>query len=127
MAGIAFNMFAIDTLQFSERLIKEGMEPKLAKVLVEEVKEIGDQFVDGLATKADLQDIKMKLKNLEMVLKNVEMELRGEIRDVRKDLQISIQNLLIKLDILIIGASFAVAGFIAWYLDKIISGHFPLH
>ena len=106
MAGIAFNMFTIDTLQFSERLIKEGMEPKLAKVLVEEFKEIGQQSLDVLATKAD-------------------------IKDVRKDLQISIQNLLIKLGSLIIFVGFAVAGFITWYmtwyLDKIISGHFPLH
>ena len=138
MAGIVIPMFAIDTLQFSERLIKEGMKPKLAKVLVEEFKEIGEQSIGGLATKADLSVIKADLlvvkadllatkadlsvikADLSVVkadLLATKADLKSDIALLRHEIKIAMLTTIISIGIMIVTA----VGIVSW-LSKAVSG-----
>jgi hypothetical protein len=68
-----------DTLHFARRLQQEGMEPRLAEALVEELVKAD---VADLATKADLADIKGEIADL----KGDIAALRGMISDLRGSL-----------------------------------------
>lgn len=61
-------IFSIDTLQFSKRLQKAGLQEQVADELAEVLKETHAQSLEGLATKQDLEllkrDIIIKLGSL---------------------------------------------------------------
>ena len=48
-------LFTIDTLDFSKKLEKAGMQKKIADVLAEEIKEAQIKSSNDLATKSDLK------------------------------------------------------------------------
>lgn len=64
------NIFTIDTLQFSKRMQKAGLQPQIADELAEALKENQTQSVEGLATKVDIALLKQDINSLrqEMVL-----------------------------------------------------------
>lgn len=51
----------VDTLQFSERLQKAGLERKIANELAEAINEVQGQSIENLATKQDLEILKKDL------------------------------------------------------------------
>jgi len=57
--------FIIDTLQFSKRLHKAGLDQKVAEELAEAIKDTQNQTVEGLATKQDLKILEQKIDMLE--------------------------------------------------------------
>ncbi len=61
-------IFSIDTLQFSKRLQKAGLQEAVANELAETLKDAQSQSLEGLATKQDLaileKDIIIKLGSL---------------------------------------------------------------
>lgn len=58
-------LYTLDTLQFSKRLIKAGLKKEIAEELSEAIKDNNSQSIKGLATKADIREIKQEIKNLE--------------------------------------------------------------
>lgn len=73
----------IDTLQFSERLQKAGLEKNIANELAEAINEVQGQSVENLATKQDL-----------LAVKN---ELKSEISSIRSEMEILKKDIIIKL------------------------------
>ena len=62
----------IDTLQFSKRMQKAGLQKEVAEELAEAIKETQSQSIEGLATKHDLIDIR---KDLELLKKDIIIKL----------------------------------------------------
>jgi hypothetical protein len=48
------SVFTIDTLQFSKRMQKAGLQPQIADELAEALKENQTQSSEGLATKSNI-------------------------------------------------------------------------
>ncbi len=70
------HFFTIDTLQFSKRLQKAGMNQEISEELAEAIKESASQSLDGLATKKDLQGLEFKLElKMEMMKKDIIIKL----------------------------------------------------
>ncbi len=75
MNAAAMNIFTIDTLQFSKRMQKAGLQPQIADELTEALKETLTQSSEGLATKEDLTSLeyrleqKMELQKRDIVIK----------------------------------------------------------
>ena len=74
------NPFLFDTLALSKRLIKAGVPTEQAEVFAEVHKECFEGIKDALATKEDLNIVKLSLeKEIELVkkeIKEVEMRLK---------------------------------------------------
>ncbi len=72
MNTMTHHFFTIDTLQFSKRLQKAGMNQEISEELAEAIKESASQSVDGLASKKDLQELELKM---EMMKKDIIIKL----------------------------------------------------
>ncbi len=92
------SFFAIDTLQFSKRLQKAGLEQRIAEELAEAIKDTQNQAIEGLATK---NDILLVRKDLEVVEQKIEA---------------SKHEILTKMFLMLTAA----VGVIAW-LDRVIN------
>jgi hypothetical protein len=57
--------FTIDTLQFSKRLQKAGLEQRIADEFAEAIKDTQNQTIQGLATKEDVKIVEQKIESLE--------------------------------------------------------------
>lgn len=55
-------VFTVDTLRISKRLREGGLKKETAEILADELKGIGEQSVDGLATKNDIRLIRQEIK-----------------------------------------------------------------
>ncbi len=58
-------LFTIDTLQFSKRLHKAGLEIKVAEEIAEAIKDTHAQSLEGLATKHDIAWLRKDFEVLE--------------------------------------------------------------
>ena len=58
-------LFTIDTLQFSNRMQKAGLQKETADELAEAIKETQSQSLENVATKQDVQLLRQDLKILE--------------------------------------------------------------
>lgn len=56
-------MVTFDTLKFYKEMSNAGMEVKQAITISKELQEIFSQNSDHLATKSDIQEVKMELKD----------------------------------------------------------------
>lgn len=56
-------MVTFDTLKFYKEMSNAGMEEKQAITISKELQEIFSQNSDHLATKSDIQEVKMELKD----------------------------------------------------------------
>ncbi len=83
MSTATMNLFTIDTLQFSNRMQKAGLQKETADELAEAIKETQSQSLENVATKQDIQLLKQDLLGLENSLK--------------KDMQILEHNILFKI------------------------------
>lgn len=90
----------IDTLQFSERLQKAGLERKIANELVETINEIHGQSIENLATKQDIESLRVATKQDLLVVKN---ELKAEISSIRSEIEILKKDIIIKLGTIMAG------------------------
>jgi hypothetical protein len=98
MTTTTMSFFAIDTLQFSKRLQKAGLEQRIAEELAEAIKDTQNQAIEGLATK---NDILLVRKDLEVVEQKIEA---------------SKHEILTKMFLMLTAA----VGVIAW-LDRVIN------
>ena len=64
MNTIAMNIFTIDTLQFSKRMQKAGLQKEVADELAEALKENQTQSIEGLANKVDIALLKQDINSL---------------------------------------------------------------
>jgi hypothetical protein len=87
MNALAMNIFTIDTLQFSKRMQKAGLQKEVADELAEALKENQTQSIEGLATKADIASVKADITSLEYRLEQ-KMEL------LKKDIIIKLGSLM---------------------------------
>lgn len=55
------NTMILDTLRFSQKLQKAGLDPKIADTLTEEIKNLQEDNFEKLATKQDLRALEDKL------------------------------------------------------------------
>jgi DNA polymerase/3'-5' exonuclease PolX len=102
MTTTTMTFFTIDTLQFSKRLQKAGLNQKIAEELSEAIKETQNQSIEGLATKHDIALLKKDIQALEQ-------NLNQKIESVKNDI-------LIKM-FFMISAAIAI---ITW-LNKVIN------
>jgi hypothetical protein len=98
MTTTAMSFFTIDTLQFSKRFQKAGLEQRIAEELAEAIKDTQNQAIEGLATK---NDILLVRKDLEVVEQKIEA---------------SKHEILTKMFLMLTAA----VGVIAW-LDRVIN------
>jgi len=56
------NIFTIDTLQFSKRMQKAGLQKEVADELAEALKENQTQSIEGLATKVDIESVRKEIR-----------------------------------------------------------------
>ncbi len=110
--------FTIDTLQFSKRMQKAGLQKEIAEELAEAIQETHSQSVDGLATKDDINLLKKDIQLVKQDVQFVEQKLEQKIES-------SAQKLIIKLGSFIIFSAIAVAGFLAWFLPLAIATKLP--
>lgn len=61
MTTATMPFFTVDTLQFSNRLQKAGLERKIADEVAEAIKDTQTQTTEGLATKHDILLLKNEL------------------------------------------------------------------
>lgn len=109
MSAITMPFISIDTLQFSKRMQKAGLQREVAEELSEAIKDACPHSVEGIATK---QDIKILEQNTKQDLKILEQKMIS--------LDQKIDSLEYKITIkLFVMLSIAVA-LIAW-LDKMIN------
>lgn len=83
--------FTIDTLQFSKRLQKAGMQQEIAEELAEVLKETHAQHLDDLATKRDLLDVKREIQDTKKELEN---KLETKLEMLKKDIIIKLGSLM---------------------------------
>jgi hypothetical protein len=98
MTTTTMSFFTIDTLQFSKRLQRAGLEQRIAEELAEAIKDTQNQAIEGLATK---NDILLVRKDLEVVEQKIEA---------------SKHEILTKMFLMLTAA----VGVIAW-LDRVIN------
>src|SRR3989338_2740293 len=87
MNAIAMNITTIDTLAFSKRMQKAGLEQKVSDELADALKETHSQSIENFATKADLANN----------ISNSESKIEQKIELVRKEIEMSKQEVIIKL------------------------------
>ncbi len=85
------HLFSIDTLQFSKRLQKAGMQKDVAEELAEALKENHSQSLEGLATK---QDLFLAKQELQQEISLTRKELRYDLEMLRKDLTIKMGGMM---------------------------------
>lgn len=90
MTTITMNLTAIDTLAFSKRMQKAGLEHKIADELANALKENQSQSIENFATKSDVRDMQNNIDKSES-------KLEQKIEIVRKDIELSKQEIIIKL------------------------------
>lgn len=73
----------IDTLQFSERLQKVGLEKTIANELAEAINEVQSQSIENLATKHDI----------DLVRKDIDL-IRNEMEILKKDIIIKLGTIM---------------------------------
>ncbi len=61
MNTTTMTFFTIDTLQFSKRMQKAGLQKEVAEELAEAIKETHNQSVENLASKQDLQMLEQRI------------------------------------------------------------------
>ena len=81
------NFINIDTLAFSKRMQKAGLEQRTADELAEAIKETHSQSIENFATKADLEN----------KINQSESKLEQKIELVRKEIELSKQEVIIKI------------------------------
>lgn len=79
----------IDTLKFSERMQKAGMQKESANELAEFFKETHEQNLDLIATKKDLQDLRLETKK---DIQDLRTEMHQEFKLVRSELRNDIKT-----------------------------------
>jgi polyhydroxyalkanoate synthesis regulator phasin len=67
--------FTLDTLKFSKRLQKVGLDQKIADEVAEAIKETQSQAIDGLATKNDIVLVRKDLEILDRKIDSVKNEI----------------------------------------------------
>ncbi len=85
-------MYAIDTLQYSKRLIAVGFTSEQAEAQAECLRDIfSEELKTTVCTKQDLQEVKSdlegKINDVKNDLQEVKSDLEGKINDVKNDLQ----------------------------------------
>ena len=76
MNAIAMNITTIDTLAFSKRMQKVGLEPRVADELADALKETHSQSIENFATKKDLDNkIDQSESKLEKKIDRLELRL----------------------------------------------------
>lgn len=65
MTTATMPLFTIDTLQFSKRLHKAGLEIKVAEEIAEAIKDTHTQSLEGLATKHDILLVRKDIEALD--------------------------------------------------------------
>lgn len=92
--NIATNLTTIDTLAFSKRMQKAGLEQKISDELAEALKENHSQSIESFATKADLEE---KINKSESRLEQKIELVRKDVDLVRKEIELLKQEVIIKL------------------------------
>ncbi len=108
MATATMTFFTVDTLQFSKRLQKAGLEKKISEELAEAIKDTQTQSIEGLATKHDVALLKKDIQALDQKFGS-----RFELIDQKFE---SLEN---RLTIKIFFMLTAAVGIITW-LDKVV-------
>ena len=76
MNAIAMNITTIDTLAFSKRMQKVGLEPRVADELADALKETHSQSIENFPTKKDLDNkINYTESKLELKIEAIKNEL----------------------------------------------------
>lgn len=68
MTAITMPLFSIDTLQFSKRMQRAGLQQQVAEELAKSLKESCSYSTEGLATKEDIKFLDQKIENVEQKL-----------------------------------------------------------
>src|SRR5580692_7602973 len=76
-----------DTLTYANKLKAAGMEPKLAEAQALALVEAIDE---GVATRADISEVKAEISQVKTELKQVKAELKADISQVRAELKAEI-------------------------------------
>jgi hypothetical protein len=105
---ITMPLFTIDTLQFSQRMQKAGLQKKAADELAEVIKETQTQSFNQVASTHDVMALKKDITSLEKEIKNLEIRLDQKIESLEHKLTTKMFLMLT-----------AAVGAITW-LDKII-------
>ncbi len=123
MTAQTMRLFSIDTLQFSKRLQKAGLEKRISEELAEAIKESQNQSIEGLATKADLELVRKDIKILEQKFdgkfENIEQKFENfeqKFENFEQKFQTLENRLTIKMFVMLTAA----VGIITW-LDKVIA------
>lgn len=75
MTSAAMTFFSVDTLQFSKRLQKVGLDQKIADEFAEAIKDTQSQAIEGLATKNDVVMVRKDLEVLEQKMESMKHEI----------------------------------------------------
>ncbi len=75
MTTATMTFFTVDTLQFSKRLQKAGLEQRIADEFAEAIKDTQTQSVEGLSTKHDVMLVRKDLEVLEQKIESVKHEI----------------------------------------------------
>ncbi|MBU6140877.1 MAG: hypothetical protein KGP29_04930 [Proteobacteria bacterium] len=75
MTTTTMPFFTVDTLQFSNRLQKAGLDRKISEEIAEAIKETQMQSTEGLATKLDIISVKKDLEILDHKIESLEYKL----------------------------------------------------
>ncbi len=73
------NFLTLDTLQFSKRLQKAGLDKKVSEELAEAIKETQENSTQHLATKIDMTLVRKDLTVLEQKIESLEHKLTTKI------------------------------------------------
>ena len=145
-ATIQFTM--IDTIQFSKKLRKAGIQQEAAEVIAEEIKHCQDEVVQGFTRKDDIAHLEQKVdvrissfeNGIDLRFTNHEQKMDSSFRNHEQKMDIKFANfeqrmdskfeifkkdLIIKLGGTVIFSAFAVAGFIAWFLNFALEARLP--
>ncbi len=128
MTTATMPFFTIDTLQFSKRMQKVGLQKEVAEELAEAIKDSQAQSAEGFATKDYVQnklnesesrlerkidlvhnEVKIIRKDVEMVRKDFDM-VRKDFDIVRKDVETLENKLTVKIFLMLTLA----VGVITW-------------
>ncbi len=79
MTTTTMGFFTIDTLQFSKRLQKAGLDQRIAEELSEAIKDTQNQSIEGLATKHDVALLKKDIQSLDQKFEQKIEAIKNEI------------------------------------------------
>ncbi len=75
MTSAAMTFFSVDTLQFSKRLQKVGLDQKIADEFAEAIKDTQSHAIEGLATQNDVLMVRKDLEVLEQKMESMKHEI----------------------------------------------------